>query len=300
MLSILIPIYNQDVTKLVTTLVKQCNKAGIRYQILCFDDGSTEKYKKINQHLAHTINVNYTELQENLGRSRIRNWLGKAAYFEYLLFLDGDSKITSNNFIKAYIQSLEKDTVISGGRIYSKSKPRSAKKMLHWKYGTSRESLKAKKRNRQPYLNFHSNNFVIPAHIFAKYPFDQSVKGYGYEDTLYAERLKNDNIRIKHIDNPTVHTGLETNDVFIKKTINAIDNLATLYKSSKLKETRLIKHYEFLNDYELWGLFERLYHFRGQKIEADLQSDNPSITNFNLWKLYTFGQKLKLKPIHEN
>ncbi|MEZ4911562.1 MAG: glycosyltransferase [Saprospiraceae bacterium] len=241
MLSILIPIYNQDVTKLVMTLVKQCNKAGIRYQILCFDDGSIEKYKQLNKVLGQTIHVNYTELQENLGRSRIRNWLGKAAYFEYLLFLDGDTKITSNAFIKTYVQQLDTDTVISGGRIYSKSKPRSPKKFLHWKYGSTRESLKAKKRNKNPYMNFHSNNFVIPAHIFAKYPFDQQVVGYGYEDTLYAEKLKFGNIKIKHIDNPTVHTGLENADVFIKKTINATDNLAKLYSDAKLKETRLIK-----------------------------------------------------------
>ncbi|MBK9736768.1 MAG: glycosyltransferase family 2 protein [Saprospiraceae bacterium] len=39
-------------------------------------------------------------MSENLGRSKIRNWLGKAAYFEYILFLDGDSTIKSKDFIK--------------------------------------------------------------------------------------------------------------------------------------------------------------------------------------------------------
>ncbi len=100
MLSILIPIYNQDVRPLVYTLSKQCNKLKIRHQILCFDDFSDQKYKDLNKELAFKIDINYTEIPENLGRSRIRNWLGKAAYFEYLLFLDGDTVVKSKDFIK--------------------------------------------------------------------------------------------------------------------------------------------------------------------------------------------------------
>jgi glycosyltransferase involved in cell wall biosynthesis len=71
MLSIVIPVYNHDVRPLVTTLMKQCNKLDIPYQILCFDDGSQQKYRDLNKELAFRINVNYTELNENLGRSRI-------------------------------------------------------------------------------------------------------------------------------------------------------------------------------------------------------------------------------------
>ena len=100
MLSIVIPIFNQDVRTLDYTLVKQCNKLNINYQVLCFDDGSEQKYKEFNKELAFKINVNYTEMPENLGRSKIRNWLGKAAYYEYILFLDGDSTIKNKDFIK--------------------------------------------------------------------------------------------------------------------------------------------------------------------------------------------------------
>src|SRR5690606_12962130 len=135
-LSILIPVYNQDVRKLVYTLAKQCQKLNINYQILCFDDGSEEKYKIKNKELAFKMNINYTELSENLGRSRIRNWLGKAAYFEYLLFLDGDSQVKDKFFIKKYMDSLPSAAVIYGGRVYAKRKPARIQKILHWKYGT--------------------------------------------------------------------------------------------------------------------------------------------------------------------
>ncbi|MFZ1582371.1 MAG: glycosyltransferase [Saprospiraceae bacterium] len=118
MLSIVIPIFNQDIRPLVFTLMKQCNKLNINYQILCFDDCSDQKYKDMNQELAFKINVNYTEMTENLGRSKIRNWLGKAAYFDYILFLDGDSTVKNKDFIKNYINLVQPDQVIYGGRQY--------------------------------------------------------------------------------------------------------------------------------------------------------------------------------------
>ncbi|MBK9735053.1 MAG: glycosyltransferase family 2 protein [Saprospiraceae bacterium] len=145
MLSILIPIYNQDVRPLVYTLAKQCNKLNINYQILCFDDLSEKKNTNKKQELAFKVNINYTEMSENLSRSKIRNWLGKAAYFEYILFLDGDSTIKSKDFIKNYVSALPTEAVIYGGRKYATKKPTNTKKILHWLYGTKREALSAKK-----------------------------------------------------------------------------------------------------------------------------------------------------------
>lgn len=295
MLSIVIPIYNQDVRPLVTTLMKQCNKLGINYQILCFDDFSEPKYKELNKELAFRIHVNYTEMPENLGRSRIRNWLGKAAYYENILFLDGDSVVKDKDFIKRYISYLPFNGIIYGGTAYSKSKPRSKKKILHWKYGIKREASKAKKRNKSPYMDFHSNNFLIPERIFKEFPFDEKVVGYGYEDLLYAFDLQKKGIPVFHIDNPVIHDGLEVNTVFIKKNENAISNLAMLYKSKRIPETRLTKSYEKLKNYHLLKSFDWTYQKLESKIMESMMSENPSISYFNMWKLHLFIQKLKSK-----
>lgn len=296
MLSIVIPIFNQDVRPLVYTLMKQCNKLNINYQILCFDDFSDDKFKKMNQELAFKINVNYTEMSENLGRSRIRNWLGKAAYFEYILFLDGDSEVKNRDFIKNYINVLPSDHVVYGGRIYAPKKPRSKKKILHWKYGSKREALSAKKRQHHPYLNFQTNNFLIPEKLFKTLQFDEAVQGYGYEDLLYAFELKKAEIKIMHIDNPVIHLGLEINTDFIRKTENAINNLAILYKSGKIPATRLTKKYEQLSKYNLLSSFNWSYRKLNEKIKANLLSDDPSITYFNIWKLKLFIDKMHLHP----
>ncbi|MBK8625598.1 MAG: glycosyltransferase [Saprospiraceae bacterium] len=288
MLSIVIPIYNQDVRPLVTTLMKQCNKLNINYQILCFDDMSAQKYKDMNKELAFRINVNYTEMAENLGRSKIRNWLGKAAFFEYILFLDGDSTVKNKDFIKKYVDHLPTETVIYGGRKYAPKKPRAKKKILHWEYGSKREALPAKKRKKDPYLNFQSNNFLIPEKIFKNHLFDDRVNGYGYEDLLYAFDLQKAGIPVWHIDNPVIHDGLELNHIFMQKTENAIKNLVTLYKENKIPSTRLIKSYEKLKNYNLLNSFVWTYNKMADKIKGSIMSDKPSIIYFNTWKLKLF------------
>jgi len=48
MLSILIPVYNFNVTQLVQTLAEQCAATGEAYEIICFDDGSTPEFKAQN------------------------------------------------------------------------------------------------------------------------------------------------------------------------------------------------------------------------------------------------------------
>ncbi len=294
MLSIVIPIFNQDVRPLVYTLMKQCNKLNINYQILCFDDCSDQKYKDMNQELAFKINVNYTEMTENLGRSKIRNWLGKAAYFDYILFLDGDSTVKNKDFIKNYISLVQPDQVIYGGRQYYPKKPRAKKKILHWKYGTKREALSAKKRKKDPYLNFQSNNFLIPEKIFKQHHFDEKIVGYGYEDLMYAYQLQKSGIQIQHIDNPVIHDGLELNNVFINKTKNAVSNLAILYKSGKLPSTRLTQMYENLKQYNLIQAFNWVYKKKEKNIEKNMLSDDPSITLFNAWKLHLLIKDLTL------
>lgn len=293
MLSIAIPIYNRDITKLVHTLLKQCHKADIAFQILCFDDFSAEKFRDVNRPLGSIINVNYTEMPENMGRSRIRNWLGKAAFYDYILFLDSDSVIRNKNFIKNYLKHLKPDTIICGGREYSRSKPRSKKKILHWKYGVRRESLNPKKRNKEPYMNFHSNNFVVPSSLFQSHLFDENIDGYGYEDLLYAENLRNSHIQIFHIDNPVLHDGLEIHTEFIKKTERSIKNLAELYTAGKLTKTRLILGYERIRDLNLISSFKWSYEKLRKKVEDNFYAENPSISLFNLWKLRLFLSEIE-------
>jgi len=289
MLSILIPIYNFDVTKLVQKLVDQCQKAKIDYEIICFDDKSKDKFKNLNRPILNLFGVNYVELSENYGRSKIRNKLAQVAQFEYLLFLDCDSKIKYASFIKNYVKLIKKEVDVSyGGRFYKKSKPRAKSKQLHWNYGVKREALSLKARDKKPYVSFLSNNFLIHKALFLQILFDEDIKGYGYEDLVFAQVLKYNQIEIVHIENPTEHIDLITTDDFLKKTETATENLKILIKQGKIKETKLSKAGFRLDKFNLRPLFLKQFEKRRDKLMANLHSTEPKMFYLDLFKLYLF------------
>lgn len=290
MISVLIPVYNQKVVKLVKDVKDQCESLDIQYQILVFDDLSEPQYKKENHELGHEFGVNYLEMSENLGRAKIRNKLARMARFKHLIFIDGDSGIVRKDYIKNYLDQIENAEIVYGGRVYANKKPKQADLVLHWKYGRTREALPLKKRLLDPFLNFQSNNFMISAWLFGKLKFNEGVEGYGYEDLLFAQKIKGVNAGILHIDNPVIHLGLEPADQLIKKTKNAIKNLAKLNKSDQLLETRLTRFYKRMDDIGLKNLLVRYYRANEAKIVEGLASASPSIRKFNLMKLAEYDK----------
>jgi glycosyltransferase involved in cell wall biosynthesis len=277
MLSILIPIFNFDIRPLVADLHGQCEASGIGYEIICFDDGSTPKFKQMNQEIWKLPNVIYRDMPQNLGRSAIRNALGKAARFDYLLFMDCDSKVVSNDFVKKYagftrigfntwiprdesaLASLEDSTeasprpgvpnaLVYGGRCYDKTPPNDASLYFHWYYGRHREQTNAAERSRSPYHGFMTNNFMVPKSIFLDILFDESLRQYGHEDTLFGLELMKRNVPILHIDNPLEHIGLESVEVFLRKTDKGIENLAFLYEQGKPIQTKLLKSWQRIHE----------------------------------------------------
>lgn len=293
MLSILIPVYNQNVVDLVKSLQEQCESLDIQFQILVFDDKSNDATREENKTLSHEFGVNYVELSENIGRARIRNRLGRMAQYKNLLFLDGDSKIIREDFISKYLDEVERSFLTYGGREYQKEKPRDQRLVLHWKYGTKREALPVEKRRLDPYLNFQSNNFLIKAHVFKNIQFDEEVNGYGYEDLLYAQKLKELDVAVSHIDNPVLHDGLESADQFIAKTKNAVKNLVELNNKGNLLNVRLTLFYNKLKSYGLLGIVLKYTKSKEQSMLKNLkESNNPSIRYFSLLKLMDFDKNM--------
>jgi glycosyltransferase involved in cell wall biosynthesis len=285
MLSILIPVYNFKVVALVDALKKQCKKAGIMYEILVFDDGSKDKIKHENSLVGSYFGVNYTELSQNLGRARIRNWMAKSASYQNLLFLDCDTKIISKTFIKTYLKCIPDYEVISGGRTYSKKAPRARSKKLHWLYGKKRESKNAAYRQKKPIMYFHSNNFLVTRDIMMQCPFDETLVSYGYEDLLWAKNLYEKGIRVQHIDNQTEHLGLEKATDFLSKTKTSIDNLIELNRKGAQIETQLTKMATQLEGWGLKNKFLSFYKGRQDKIINNLMSEKPKMWNLLFFKL---------------
>ncbi len=286
MLSILIPIYNFDVVGFVKDLSNQALACKIEFEILCFDDGSIAEFKSKNQELATLPNVVYTELHQNVGRSKIRNLLAEKAQFEFLLFLDCDSTTNNSLFVKNYIDQAKANVVVYGGRNYANEAPSANEAHFRWWYGVNRETISAKERIKQPYDSFMTNNFLIPRALFNSIKLDETLQGYGHEDTLFGLELKARKISILHIENPLCHIGLESLDEFLQKTKEGIQNLYRLIQSGKVDESiKLYRFYKLVNKLGLTNKIWKYYTKNKSTIEQKLTEKQPNLRWFDLYKL---------------
>lgn len=292
MISILIPIYNYNVLKLVKSLNEQCMSCGEAYEIVCYDDCSKEKYRKVNRELDSEFGVSYIELSENLGRAKIRNWLAKNARYDALLFIDCDSKIDNKNFIANYLTHINESKVTYGGRKYQSHAPKTQRKFLHWTYGKKREALPLKSREKNPYRSFQTNNFLIDRDLMMAHPFDENIKTYGYEDLLMAQSLKNEGIPIKHIENPLIHKGVEENEPFLAKSKDAAENLAVLYHNRSLVDTKMIDFHEKVKKIGFNSLLHKIIRRKKDGILKNLNSKKPNLFYFDLYRYEVFYNKL--------
>lgn len=295
-LSICIPIHNFDVNVLISNLKEEIETRQLDAEILLIDDASKPEFLNINSPAIHSVDF-FKSLEENIGRSAIRNLFLKYANGDYLMFLDCDGKIISKNFISdylEYIQSQQPD-VMYGGRTVSRTKPEKTYQ-LRWNYATKRENLNLKKRQQRPYLGFQTNNFVIKKEIFKKFRFDEKLKNYGYEDLLFAMELKAANIHIRHLENPIFNNDIESNIVFTSKAAEAAQNLACILKDPKTKDKvvdlRLSKAYQKLNNFYLDILFNLCFYIVEPFLKARLKTGKAHLRILDFYKLGILSREM--------
>lgn len=284
MLSILIPIYNWDVRKLVQDLHRQGEELSTPFEILALDDHSDPHFHIQHQAL-NLPYLRYERLSENIGRSAIRNRLAREARYAYLLFMDCDSGVPRNDFLEKYHRALAPDTVLCGGRIYADRPPADPALRLHWWVGKSREQKTAAERNRFPHRSFMTNNYLIPRKIQLTFPFEEALRQYGHEDTLFGMQLSGAGVAVRHLDNPLEHLGLEPTDEFLRKSRQAIRNLVFLQKKYPALNTKLLDTARRLEKFGLDRLFLRLYRRKREQWEKQLHRRQPALALFDLWKL---------------
>ena len=285
MLSILIPVYNFDVRKLVSDLGKEAQNLDIPYEILCFDDGSKPEYLHIHQSLNQQAHVEYRELAENLGRSRIRNFLAQEAKYPYLLFMDCDSGVASSDFLRNYLALAAPDQVIVGKRIYQELPPEDEQRYFRWLYGVKREQRSAKVRNLNPFEGFCTHHFLCPKAVFDKIQFDPNLRQYGHEDTQFGLDLEKIGVQVVHTDNPLLHIDLEPISEFLPKTLKGIENLVYLQAKGSGIKTRLSDFYDRLNKWKLIPLVLICFNWSRKILEKNLHSKRPDLRVFDLYKL---------------
>lgn len=294
MISVCIPVYNTDVRQLVLALDKQASEYGLPYEIILLDDASTLAHtQEQNNSLSSISNLRIFKNESNIGLARTRNRLGSLAQYPYLLFIDSDAQIVSNDYWQTYIRFCNPTTVIFGGCMYSAQCP-DKKFILRWKFGKEREEGVGK--------YFSCFNFLIPKDIFEKYPFSEQLHQYGYEDTLFGITLKHTGTEVLFIDNALLHTGLDSADVYLKKVELSIQNLIRIEPllkavngSRQIKLLRLYYSMRYLSTPTalLFRLLQKILH-------AHLTGNNPSLRILDFYKLgYLCNLKQRTKTSNQ-
>ena len=290
MLSVLIPVYNFNVYDLVKTLSLQAGGLEIPYEIIVIDDASDAEYKGKNRMISNLPGVKYFEEDTNLGRSKIRNKLADIAVYDNLLYLDCDSYIDNPDFLKKYTSHLDNRDVVYGGRKYLENEPEDNKFLLHWLHGVRREQIPVDIRANEPNKSFMTNNFMISREAINKVRFNERIRGYGHEDTLFGYDLLKCNISVNHIDNPVIHFGLESSEEFLRKTREGIKNLKRIMKingneKKLVKDIKLLAYYKRLRELGLSRVIKYIYQRFEYLLRKNLMGRKPNLLIFDLYKL---------------
>ena len=142
----------------------------------------------------------------------------------------------------------------------------------------------AERRNRHPYANLRTFNFMMPREVALRHPFDESITLYGYEDTLLGYELEQDGVSIIHIDNPLINGYLEDNHKFLSKTEEALHSLHQL-KDRMGSHSRLLQHYERLKRFKADAILRLLFPVMRPLLVRHLTGRNPSVAMFQFYKL---------------
>ena len=124
-----------------------------------------------------------------------------------------------------------------------------------------------------------------------RFSFDERMKKYGYEDVLWGKTLKDNNIKIHHIDNPLSFEKFENNALFIAKTEEGI---AALYDfRTELREySNLISTTFLLEKCKLDKLICLVFNKIQHIVKNNLTGNKPCITLFYIYKIGCFCKLL--------
>lgn len=289
MLSILIPTYNYNALPLAEILEQQALKLGIVFELICIDDGSFSEHNKQNQKINTLTNSKFLEDRKNAGSKANRQRLAEIAQYEWLLFIDADSKPKTPEYLSNYIKEIVNDLDTVFGGIAYNDDALDSNKLLRYTFGKQREEVDAFIRNKNPYKVIASANFLIKRSVFLGINSRKNMNIYGL-DYLFSAQLKEKNIKIKHINNEVFHLGLDTNDIFIKKTRNAVKTLETLINTGVIK-THSIGLLSAYNNIKFFGLrrpLSWLFNKTKNKMENNLKGDSPNLFLFDLYRLGYF------------
>ena len=284
MISILIPCFDYNAYPLVSILEKQALMLKIDFEIICIDDGSFSSKNDLNQKINLLTNSKFIESKKNIGRINNRLLLAEKSQYEWLIFLDVDTLPNEDDFLENYIDQLNKGTLIIGGCIYKK--PENENLSLRYKFGKFREEIKSDMRNKNPYKYISSCNYMCKRDVLIDILASINSTSYG-NDYIFGSFIKKMGIEINHIDNPVLIDNIDENQIFIKKTHHALDNLISSYNNKIIKKhsISILKAYIILDSLLMKNIFVKITDLFKNLLKRNLHSKDPNLFLFDLYRL---------------
>lgn len=285
-LSILIPVYNEVCTALVTRLGSLCERRRRRhpsfmYEIIVADDASSIRAcVEANKVINVLRNCRFIAKDTNTGSAATRNFLARESCYRWLLFLDCDMQIGSDDFIDRYAEN-DNIGVVNGGIAVGRG-PEGNLRFLYEKREEKRHT--AELREQQPYRSFRSTNFLIERSLMLRCPFDERFKKSGYEDVSLGKKLRNERIPIYHIDNPTLMVAFEDNPTYMDKIDRSLQTLYTFRNDLRgySRMLNIVRGIHVPGVHWAIRLFHRLF---GSLERRHLCGNRPSLRVFDLYRL---------------
>lgn len=290
MISILIPTYNYDCTSLVLTLFEQANilkntlKGTFDFEILVADDASPRReFIPLYEKLQKEGKCHFFAMAENIGRARIRNYLASQSHFDYLLFIDCDALVCTDDFVQQYWEARNKGNVVCGALKNLPVCPPGGE--LRYTYEKAAEKQRpAAVRTQNPYAYFSTFNVMFQRKVFAHLLFDERCTEYGYEDALMGLMLEHEGYSIAHIDNPLIHNGIDASEVYLDKIETS---LRVLYRLGDPLQSAsaLVRLERRLKSMGLLCIVRFIYRNYAEQMRSNLTSRRPSMFLLKLYKL---------------
>ena len=253
------------------------------YEIIIGEDGTAEENLRQNTMADSLTHCRRIITKTNIGRAAIRNLLARESRYPNLIFIDCDAVVEKDDFLRLYADALKDYDVVCGALYHANEQPND-ECSLRYRYEKEADKQRdAVTRSKAPYDKFTTFNFAIKKDIFTSILFNESITRYGYEDALFGKELKRRGIPIGHIDNKLLHSGLESNAVFLAKSEQALATLLTI--EDRMESTPLLATLRKMRALHLENIFMIYWNLRKKSLRRNLLGRKPSLLKFKIYKL---------------
>jgi hypothetical protein len=230
LLTIASPYFKDDPSGWITRLAQ--SPVAAQCEVVVVDDGS--ELADVDSRVKGAIDTwpgpaRQIRLTANRGRATARNRAIRHAKGSFILFLDADMMPGDDQYLSRYLELIARgDVDVAFGGFTTRGATVTAKTRLHQNLAEHSDCKPASERSARGALAVASNNLLGRRVIFEQIRFDTSYVGWGWEDTEWALQVVEKGHRLVHLDNPAIHTGLDTDEAVLRKFKEAAANLRHL------------------------------------------------------------------------